>query len=155
MALKFSYLADSPELVPQIIRWWHSSWADRMGPDLARSEQQLRENLSVDSLPLHIVAFVDGEAAGSAALKEQELGSLYPDRQNWLGSVFVAEAFRGRGIASALSRQVIVLAKARLMRRLHLQTTSLDGGLYARLGWQPVERFEYRGEQTLLMQRPL
>ena len=46
--MQFEYLADYPDSVPQIISWWHTIWADRMGSDLAALEQQLLAALGKD-----------------------------------------------------------------------------------------------------------
>lgn len=153
--MQFEYLADHPELVPQVIRWWHTVWADRMGTDVDGLERQLRASLNKDKLPLHILATVDGAAVGTAALKMQELADLYPQRQFWLGSVFVTAGYRGEKMATALTMKIEELAVARSIPHLHLQTVALDGGLYAKLGWEPIEQFSYRGEQTLLMCKSL
>ncbi len=154
MKLHFDYLADRPELTDLVIEWWYTAWGDRMG-DKGRAREQLRASLSRDSLPIHILASLDGEPVGTAALKLQELIERYPDRQYWLGSVFVAPQYRGRAVASELSRSVIDLARDMNLPHLHLQTVSLQGGLYSRLGWEPVESFNYRGEDALLMIKPL
>jgi len=39
--------------------------------------------------------------------------------------------------------------------KLYLQTESLDGGLYARLGWKPVVESDTRGFPVLVMVRGL
>lgn len=154
MPLQFEYLADHPDQVPTVIRWWQSVWADRMGAT-EQAEAILRDSLSHQQLPIHVLAMIDGEAVGTAALKKQELAELYSDCQYWLGSVFVAEAHRGGKIASALSEHIASLARQRRLPHLYLQTMNTSGGLYARLGWQPIEEFEYRGERSLLMCRQL
>lgn len=155
MPLQFTYLADDPDQVAQVIDWWYSIWADRMGSDLEAARQQLHNALGTEELPIHLLARIDGEAVGTATLKLQELGDLYPDCQYWLGSVFVTEAHRGKQIAARLVEQIIALARARGLPHLYLQTVNLTGGLYAKLGWQPVEEFDYRGARTLLMRKIL
>jgi len=149
--MQFEYLADYPDSVPQIISWWHTIWADRMGSDLAALEQQLLASLSKDQLPLHIVATKAGQPIGTAALKLQELAELFPDKQFWLGSVFVEESHRGSKVASDMTMKIVELAQARELPHLHLQTLDLSGGLYAKLGWEPIEQFTFRGAPTLLM----
>jgi len=149
--MQFEYLADHPDLVPQVIAWWHTVWADRMGSDLSALEQQLRASLNKEQLPIHILATQDGEPIGTAALKLQEIAELYPDKQFWLGSVFVQESHRGDRIASEMTMKIVELAQARALPHLYLQTVDLSGGLYASLGWEPVEQFTYRGVETLLM----
>lgn len=153
--MQFEYLADHPHRVPQVIAWWHAVWADRMGPDIDALEQQLLASLNREQLPIHILAMKNGQPIGTAALKMQELAELFPDKQFWLGSVFVDTPHRGEKIASALTHQIITLAQARGLPHLYLQTMHLSGGLYARLGWEPLERFSYRGTDTLLMCKTL
>lgn len=154
MTIQFEFLADRPADVGTVIDWWHSVWADRMGAreDAAR---QLSASLGKDELPIHVLATLDGRAIGTAALKNQELAELYPDRQYWLGSVFVDQAHRGGKLASRLSEYIAELARQRGLPHLHLQTINTSGGLYGKLGWEPVEEFDYRGERTLLMIRKL
>lgn len=153
--MQFDYLADHPQRVPQVIAWWHTIWADRMGPDIDALERQLLASLNKEQLPIHILAMKEDRPIGTAVLKLQELAELFPDKQFWLGSVFVDVPHRGEKIASALTRQIIQLAQARGLPHLYLQTVNLTGGLYSRLGWEPVERFQYRGVETLLMCKTL
>jgi len=154
MSLEFAYLADHPEQVDKVIGWWHSVWSDRMGP-IDQATRHLCANLNIDSLPIQILAILDGQPVGTAVLKQQELGDLYPDKQYWMGSVYVDEAHRGANIASRLSQKIIDLAESRGLPHLYLQTINTSGGLYVRLGWEPLELFDYRGERTLIMVRKL
>ena len=72
-----------------------------------------------------------------------------------LGSVFVDEQHRGNSIASKLSKRIVELAKEKGLPHLYLQTIDLRGGLYAKLGWEPIREFNYKEEQTLLMLKKL
>lgn len=42
-----------------------------------------------------------------------------------------------------------------VVERLHLQTPALDGGLYARLGWEPIAQVTNHGLDALVMERVL
>ena len=151
MPLYYKTLFQCPELSHTIVSWWSTVWADRMGPDLAKFEQQLVSSTSKDKLPLLLIAFEGNVPIGTAALKLQELLDFYPDCQYWLGSVFVAEEYRGKGYAAQMSKEIINIAQQRGLPHLYLQTSSLDGGLYAGLGWEPVQNFLYKNQDTLLM----
>ncbi len=154
MTIQFEYLVDRPQDVSTVIDWWYTVWADRMGSK-EEAARQLSASLGKDELPIHVLATRNGEAVGSAVLKQQELAERYPERQYWLGSVFVDSALRGAGLASELAEHIVDLSRQRGLPHLHLQTIKTDGGLYARLGWRPLEEFDYRGERTLLMIREL
>ena len=151
MPVQFSYLADQPELVPQVIRWWHTVWADRMGSDFESLEQQLADSLSKTEFPIHIIASIDAVPVAVAALKRQELVELFPDKQYWLGSVYVDENWRGRKLGSQITAHAIELAREKGLPHLYLQTQNLSGGLYTKLGWQAIEQLSVRGDPTLLM----
>lgn len=155
MSVQFHYLADQPELVPQVIRWWHTEWADRMGSNFDSLEQQLADSLSKTELPIHIVASVGGEPVAVAALKLQELADLFPDNYYWLGSVYVDEAWRGKRLGSQVTARSVQLAREMGLPHLYLQTQNLSGGLYANLGWHPIRQLSVRGDPTLLMVLPL
>jgi len=151
MPVQFSYLADQPELVPQIVRWWHTVWTDRMGSDFSSLEQQLADSLSKTEFPIHIIASIDAVPVAVAALKRQELVELFPDKQYWLGSVYVDENWRGRKLGSQITAHAIELAREKGLPHLYLQTQNLSGGLYTKLGWQAIEQLSVRGDPTLLM----
>lgn len=155
MPVKFSYLADHPELVPQVISWWHTVWADRMGSDFDSLEQQLTDSLSKTEYPIHVIASVDAVPVAVAALKRQELVELFPHKQYWLGSVYVDGDYRKRKLGSKITARIVALAQEMGLPHLYLQTQNLGGGLYKGLGWRAVEQFSDWGEETLLMYLPL
>ncbi|MEX0617780.1 MAG: GNAT family N-acetyltransferase [Pseudohongiellaceae bacterium] len=155
MTLRFEYLADRPEDVPEVINWWYTVWADRMDGSIDSLVARLRSSLSSKSLPVNIVATLDGRMVGTAALKAHEMQDVFPGLRYWLGSVYVAPEYRGNGIATAMTSRIVELAGERNLPQLHLQTENIDGGLYARLGWEPLERVVYKGTDTLLMVKTL
>lgn len=150
--VEFAFLANHPKLVPTIAQWWLEAWPTyRVGlDDLIR---EIRDDLHTDRVPVHVIALDMGRVVGSAALKQHELRKQYPELQGWLGSVFVVQDARRKGIASALCARVIDLAIQFGLSELHLQTQDTTGGLYARLGWQTIDRTTRNGADTLIMKR--
>ena len=154
--LEIHTLANRPEALPLVAGWLYSEWGHHNPANsLATVEMGLAAELSSDELPIQVVAVLDGAVAGTAALKLHELRARFPTLRYWLGSVYVRPAARGRGIAGALVRHVEQLAIDRGITALHLQTERLDGGLYARLGFQPIEQIKHRGIDVLVMVKPL
>ena len=155
MSLQFHNLSDHQEWVPLVIRWWHSVWADRMGSNMESLEEQLRSSLSEKEFPVHMIATVDDEPVAVAALKLHELEDLFPEKNYWLGSVFVDENWRCEGMGTRITQCIINLAQRRQLPHLYLQTQNLTGGLYTKLGWEPLQQLSVKGEDTLLMIKPL
>ena len=155
MKVEFEYLVDHPDQVSQVVLWWRTAWGRWMDESDEVVAEQIRSSLGKENLPVDILAFVDGKAVGSAALKLQEIVKRYPQYQYWLGSVFVDESYRGNEIATALSKRIIELARERGLPHLYLQTANLNGGLYKKLGWEKVEQFRDEEEETLLMVKTL
>ena len=115
--------------------------------------ERFRAHMNRDALPVAWLAHEDGRALGTAALRVSDL----PGREAlspWLGGVYVAPPFRGRGIASALCRVVEERASALGHERLYLFTLDQQR-LYARLGWRPLEQASWRGRTADVMWKPL
>ncbi|MFZ4215395.1 GNAT family N-acetyltransferase, partial [Pantoea endophytica] len=87
-------------------------------------------------------------------LKRREM-QAFPQYEHWLGSVFVADSHRGRGLAGALVEQAAAQAVRMGVSDLYLQTEALDGGLYARLGWKPLQEADNCSHRVLVMVRSL
>ncbi len=156
MSLSFANLVDRPEAVPQICRWWFEEWGHlRPGDTIEDLTSRVRGLLNRDQLPIQIVAVSEVAIVGVAALKLHEMFDLYPEKRFWLGSVFVAPEFRGRGIASALATKIVEIAESRGIKEIHRQTENLTGGLYAKLGWKKVEQVRYKGYDALVMVKQL
>jgi len=153
--IQFQFLADRPDAVPMIARWYFDMWGHK-SPDnsVEITRQRLESTLYRDRLPLRVVAVEDREVIGAATLKLREM-DIFPDREHWLGDVFVSPAARGRGVGSQLVRHLIGRAASLHIHTLHLQTVQLNGGLYAKLGWTPLEQVDYRGTRVLVMAREL
>jgi GNAT superfamily N-acetyltransferase len=110
--------------------------------------------LKPDKLPIHLLALSERKIVGVATLKDQSaLQKLFPDFRYWLSGVYVPPALRGRGIATALCLKLVDIAKTRGVTRLHLVTEVLDGGLYARIGWNPIRQVHLDYLDLLIMAR--
>jgi GNAT superfamily N-acetyltransferase len=99
------------------------------------------------------VLFDGDRAVGTAGLMRSDLESR-PDLTPWLGGLYVEPAFRGRGHATALVRQVEDAARAVPVSTLWLYTLSADG-LYLRLGWQHAGVEQEDGRDVVVMRRDL
>ena len=142
------------DAIPVISKWYHDEWGhlspDR--PDESRSDR-VEDYLNRDEIPFILVATNGQAIIGAAALKFREMAETFPDKEHWLGGVYVAADHRGRGYGTLLVEKIASLAPAYGVRTLHLQTQALDGGLYASLGWKPYAQVHRRGFDVLVMER--
>ena len=99
------------------------------------------------------VAHEGGQALGTAALRATDL----PGREDltpWLGGVYVARQFRGRGVAAALCRTVESRAAALGFQKLYLFTLDQQR-LYEHLGWRAFEPATWQGRAADVMVKDL
>lgn len=146
--VEFSELTvDAPERL-QLAQWYHAEWGQDAGLSLEQELQRLNRPQDAEGFPHLIAAFDDGQVVGAVQLKRREM-QAFPQYEHWLGSVFVADSHRGRGLAGALVEQAARMG----VSDLYLQTEALDGGLYARLGWKPLQEADNRSHRVLVMVR--
>ena len=156
MPLQFAFLADRTDAIPIISRWYYDEWGHLLPDDsIARTRARLEGYLNRDEIPFILVAAEGGEIVGAAQLKYREMADTFPDKEHWLGGVYVAADRRGRGYGTLIIERVAEMAPAYGVRTLHLQTADLRGGLYARLGWTPCAQVNNRGLDVLVMERRL
>lgn len=136
----------------QLARWYHAEWGRDAGLSLEQELQRLNPPQDAEGFPHLIAAFDDGQVVGAVQLKRWEMQAL-PQYEHWLGSVFVADSHRGRGLAGGLVEQAAAQAVRMGVSDLYLQTEALDGGLYARLGWKPLQEIDNRHYRVLVMVR--
>ena len=153
--MEFVYLADYPEAIPIIAKWYYNQWGHLHGLDSQKtSEEMLADYLSWDTMPLLILAREEDEIIGAVQLKYYEM-DIYPQKEHWLGGVYVVEQHRGKKIAEKLVLRAMDTAKSFGVDTLYLQTEKIDGGLYKRLTWKPVEKVKYRNKHVLIMKKVL
>ena len=149
--MNLALLADHPEAADQVARWYFDEWGHLApGATLEQIRARVAASVNRDSAPLLVLARKNGAVIGAAGLKLREM-DLYPDKEFWLGGVYVDERERGRGVASVLAEEVVRRARAAGIERLYLQTERLDGGLYRKLGFRPLEQVYYKGRDVLVM----
>ncbi|MBN3561027.1 GNAT family N-acetyltransferase [Aliamphritea spongicola] len=153
--MEFILLADRPQARLTIADWYSREWGYLLEvPPADYFAVQLNDYLNRDAVPLIVMA-VDGDVLmGAAQLKYREM-SIYPEKEFWLGGVYVDAPYRGRKIASALVARIEDKARQLGITRLHLQTEDLTGGLYTRSGWQATEQVDYRNTDVLVMTKEL
>lgn len=153
--MELQLLAENQQALPIVAEWYFTEWGHlKKGNSLAKAKESLSDYLNTDKIPLLILAVESGKILGAAQLKYHEM-TIYEDKEHWLGGVYVAKSHRGEKIAEAIIARIVSLAEQFGVSKLYLQTEHLDGGLYGRLGWNPIEKVTYRGLRVLVMEREI
>ena len=83
-AVQIELLADHPEAIPILQDWFEREWAPYYGPEgPGVAINDLRDSCNRDDLPISLVAILDGEFVGTAALKAESIGVSLPLRGHW------------------------------------------------------------------------
>lgn len=153
--MNFVYLADRPDAIPTVAKWYYNQWGYlRDVNSFEKTVQLLQQYLNRNEIPLIILAVDNEELLGAVQLKFYEM-EIYPEKEHWLGGVYVSPKHRKKRVAEKLIRKAIEVAESHRVETLYLQTQKLDGGLYKRLGWKPVDKVEFKGKKVLVMKRHL
>lgn len=154
--MQIEFLADHPDAVQLISKWYFDEWGHVIpNNSLENVVSRVSSMLNRDKIPLHLLAIENGEILGVTQLKIREM-TIYPEKEHWVGGVYVKSSARGKNVATKLVSRAIELAKEFGVKTLYLQTEATeDGGLYARLGWKPIEKVHYNGVHVLVMENAL
>ena len=149
MQLQVALLADHPEAIPILARWFQEESPDYFtGWTPESMAEHFQPWLHRDRLPLGLVAFEQGELVGCIVLREKAL-EREPAHSPGLGGLHVAESHRGRGIGTALTKAGMEAARALGYAAVYTGTDTA-GGILERLGWEALESVVYHGHQVVL-----
>ncbi|MEJ6475186.1 GNAT family N-acetyltransferase [Pseudoalteromonas piscicida] len=153
--MEFTLLAHHKALIPTIAKWYFDEWGSIVAAACEESfEQKLQDYLNESAIPCVIVALDGDTVAGAVQLKFHEM-SIYTDKAHWIGGVYVDKPYRGNKLASRLVKEAERLASTFGVTTLYLQTEHPEGGLYRKLGWQPLEKVTYRNVNVVVMSKVL
>jgi RimJ/RimL family protein N-acetyltransferase len=147
--ITISFLADYPETIPTLAKWFRDQWPDYFA-DWSDAEMQadFLEDVSRDRLPIRLVAFESGELVGTIILREngnESLAAFQPE----LGGLFVVASHRRHGIGAELVQAGMNVARDLGFETVYATTTAA-AGILERLGWAFVKTAVYQdGEHAL------
>ena len=152
MSRRIVAVSDRPDLAPVVARWRVDAFFTHPGGYTVEEMTALILAPPVGPEEAFIL-FDGGRPVGTAGLVHSDLDTR-PDLTPWLAGLFVESAFRGRGHATALIRQVETFALAASVPVLWLYTSTAVP-LYQRLGWHRVGLEQENGQAVVLMRRVL
>lgn len=137
---------------PDLAQMWYEGLGRIWLPEvpLSQAETRFRKHANADSMPLTYVALHEGKAVGMCSLREND--GIRPDLTPWLGSLGVAEGYRGQGIARQLIEVIKQEAKKFGFDTLYLfafDRTIPD--YYHVLGWQIIGMDYFNGHPVTVM----
>ena len=172
--ITIDYLANRPGFLEQLalLSWkeWQEIYQQR-DQTLEHCRKNYQERMNTDRLPITMVALTTDVSArrqesepdshlhagrvrspellGMVSLKFHDMDTR-PDLDPWLGGLLVLPKWRNRGVGTLLMHRAVEEARKLNIPRLYLWTPSAER-LYAKLGWQVVERTQYFGNDAVVM----
>ena len=153
--MKVELLANNQHHLPTIAQWYFDEWGYlNREKTLEKEIQNLQDYLNKDQIPMILIGIENDQLLGAVQLKFREM-TIYPEKEHWLGGVYVSKNHRGKGVAREIILHAIEMAKSLEVKTLYLQTENLSGGLYRELGWKPIEKVNYHSVNVLVMEKQI
>jgi GNAT superfamily N-acetyltransferase len=147
-------LALHPEAVPVLRAWFAAEWPGYYGPGGPGSAQRdLEDYAHQDSLPVGVIALMDGEICGVAALKAESIAS-HAHLSPWAAAGLVHPSLRGRGIGRLLLGALEEQARKLGFRHIYCGTSTAHT-LLQRCGWELIETISHEGESLGIHRKAL
>lgn len=141
-ALRIEYLADCPEVLSQLEKWFLQEWAPYYGPDgPGDAVEDLRSSCNRRALPITLIAFRGDELCATGALKAESV-ETHKHLGPWVAALLVTPKYRRQGIRGKLVEALEHLAKELGFKQLYYGADVTDRYLEGN-GWEPLERVSY------------
>ena len=147
MSVGIDFLVNHTSLIQPIAEWCCYEWPwyyDNGNLDTAVAYHS--RTATTSGIPCALVALDGRNIAGTIALLEEDM-DIRSELTPWLGCLFVAPSYRGRGIASLLMAEGLKLAAARKIPEIFAWTEKLSSPLRA-AGWKYLESLDYQGRKV-------
>lgn len=156
--VEMELLADHPEALPSLIEWFEREWAPYYGPDgPGDATADLLESCNREKLPIAMVAILDNEVVGTAALKAESV-STHKHLTPWLAALLVSSEFRRRGVARCLIAAIEDKARDLGFQVIYVGTGEGSGTPESQLrerGWEFIEKRPYFVSEVSIFQKAL
>lgn len=152
--MKIVPLADKKEFIAELAELHHAEWK-HLNPSLTLEgrAEAIAKAAGREGIPSIFIAMSGSQLVGSAALVQNDMDTKL-DLSPWLAAVYVKEAFRHKGIATELIARCEAEAAHSNANAWYLYT-EFASKLYEKLGWNRMERCEYKGVTVNVMCKQL
>jgi GNAT superfamily N-acetyltransferase len=147
------YLQHHAHCIHQLAKIWYEELGQIWLPDvpIARVEDNLRNHLNLDQLPLTFIAMDGSQPVGMCSLRAND--GIIPELSPWLGSLVVTKEYQRQGIARRLIDKT--KEKAESIGFKHLYLFAFDpmvAEYYHRLGWVKMGVDTFKGYTVTVME---
>jgi GNAT superfamily N-acetyltransferase len=133
-AIRVSFLADHPEVLPLVARWLHRQFLAAQGFSRAGVAVALRERLRRSEPPIGMVAYLGRYPAGTVSITVDRLPGEADAQHLTLSGLYVVPRARNRGAGAMLCQAAVCLAAQAGAPSLWLCTATAETW-FQRLGW--------------------
>ena len=148
--LHIDYLANHRDCIPTLAQWHLQEWGYlNPGAGLTQHIKKLQRLCNIQQIPTAFIAVYERRVIGSASLVAHDIlrnQAMTP----WLASVYVAPAFRQRGVGTCLVNRGLAEARKLGYRYLYLFTPDREY-FYHRLGWLTLREVMIKGHPMTVM----
>lgn len=151
--ITIAYLKHHSDCIPELAKIWHEVLGQIWLPDvpISRVEENLRNHLNTEQLPLTFVALQENKPVGMCSLRVND--GIRPELMPWLGSLVVCPSHQKQGIAKQLINRTKKEAQILGFKTLYLLAfDSTIPEYYCRLGWRPIGMDELKGHPVTVME---
>ena len=156
--LKIELLDDHPDALPMLKDLFESEWEPYYGAEgPGDAETDLKNSANRTKLPIALIALVDGNVCGTAALKMESVTS-YPDYFPWLAGLLVAPEYRRQGIGEQLIAKIEKLAKQLGYKEIFVGTGEKSGMSEITLDkrdWKFIDKSDYFVSEASIYKKKL
>jgi len=150
--VQIGFLADHPELAGQLAQHFKGEWPDHFAAfSLQEIEKDFLSRAGRETLPVVLVAWIDGKVVGTIALAQKSIES-FEHLGPWLKGLYVGRAFRRQGIGRCLIEKASTLAGAFGFQEIYAGTEKARR-LLQTLGWMELQRIPYHGQDLSVMKK--
>jgi hypothetical protein len=133
--VQIGFLAQRPQSIPSLASWFVAEWPEYYGKRTTTDvEQDFRECLNTERLPIGLVAYDGDTPCGVIVLRESAMTDL-PQYRPGLGAQLVRA---GTSVAKELDHSAVYA------------TTGRAGRIFERSGWQDLGTILHRGQALSL-----
>jgi GNAT superfamily N-acetyltransferase len=140
-------------LILKIADWYYGEWAIPINTTIQRLTNQ--EN---DDVLFQLIVTKDNMIVATGGLYNNvgllHIHAKFKKFRPWIALLYTNKENRNQGIGQFLLREIETVAKELGLNKIYLFTFTAES-LYQRSGWTQIERVNYKGHDTVIMEKAI